>query len=78
MIRELIESAGNTYLLNLPEAMIGKTVEVIAFEIEKESFQTEIETSGASLKEINERYGKYRRISHADFQFDRDEANNYE
>lgn len=36
-IREIVKPTKNTYLLNLPDEMIGKTVEVIAFEIEKDS-----------------------------------------
>lgn len=35
LIREIIFPTENTYTLHLPEEMIGKQVEIIAFEIEK-------------------------------------------
>ena len=35
MIREIVKPEGNTYILNLPDEMVGKTLEVIAFEIEE-------------------------------------------
>eukprot|EP01034_Spumella_vulgaris_P003567 gene3567-4582_t len=34
LIREIIVPTDNTYLLKLPDEMIGKQVEVIAFEVE--------------------------------------------
>ena len=37
MIREIIESATSTYTLQLPDDMVGKKIEVIAFEVDKEN-----------------------------------------
>lgn len=33
MIREIVVPENNTYLLKLPDEMVGKEVEVIAFEV---------------------------------------------
>ncbi len=35
MIREIVKPEGNTYVLNLPNEMVGKMIEVVAFEIEE-------------------------------------------
>ena len=77
MIRELIKPSGNTYILNLPDEMVGKTVEVIAFEVESSETVNEIKEI-KSLQDIKQKYSRYPVISHDDFQFSRDEANDYE
>lgn len=57
--------------------MVGKTVEVIAFEIE--SGDNSIEIKGEkSLQDIKRKYSRYPVISHDDFQFNLDDANDYE
>jgi len=80
MIREIVESAENTYTLNFPDELIGKKVEVIAFEIEETKINIEVETFDREqrLKDIRERYAQLPRISHENYKFDRDEANDYE
>jgi hypothetical protein len=93
MIREIVKPAGSTYTLNLPDEMIGKTVEVIAFEIENEKQKNIIKKTIGQLKnepedtasntikdlqDIRKRYSRYPLISHDGYKFDRDEANNYE
>ena len=77
MIRELIKPSGNTYILNLPDEMVGKTVEVIAFEIENSDNAIEIKEE-KSLQDIKQKYSRYPVISHDDFKFNRDDANDYE
>lgn len=73
LIREIIVPTDNTYLLKLPDEMIGKQVEVIAFEIEAkpvidmEERRKRLHKSLADLK-----------VDLSDFKFDRDEANNYD
>lgn len=74
MIRELIKPTDNKYTLNLPDEMIGKTIEVLAFEIDSKNELPEV----ATLQDIEERYSRYPIISHENYQFDRDEANDYE
>lgn len=72
MIREIVKPAGKTYTLNLPDDMIGKTVEVIAFEIEKNADPVH---GPKNVADIKSKYSKYPPISHEDYQFNRDEAN---
>ncbi|MBE9461752.1 hypothetical protein ACFP1I_31030 [Dyadobacter subterraneus] len=73
LIREIIVPTDNTYLLKLPDEMIGKQVEVIAFEIEArpaidiEERRKRLHESLADLK-----------VDLSNFKFDRDEANNYD
>jgi hypothetical protein len=76
MIREIITTSGSFYTLQLPDDMIGKTVEVIAFEIER-----------SGLPIVKSRESKAREIQAitqksltdlSKFKFNRDDANNYE
>ncbi len=79
MIREIVKPEGNTYILNLPDEMVGKMIEITAFEVEKTNYiSTEIPFNPEKLQEINERYNKLPQISHENYKFNRDEANNYE
>jgi len=77
MVREIVKSAGNTYMLNLPEEMIGKTVEVIAFEIASEQVSVAPDPK-QNLAGIQNKYLQYPLISHKEYQFNRDDANNNE
>lgn len=78
MIREIVRPAGKTYTLSLPDDMIGKTVEVIAFEIDHADQSNNSSTSKKTLAEIKRRYSKYPSISHENYQFNRDEAHDNE
>ncbi len=73
MIREIVESAENTYTLNFPNELIGKKVEVIAFEIEEESHKTPVKKS---IEQLNKELEGLT-ISLNGFKFNRDEANDY-
>lgn len=73
LIREIIVPTGNSYTLNLPDEMIGKQVEVIAFEIENKPVDEKadkIARLSESLKDL--------RVDLSNYKFDRDEANNYD
>ena len=81
MIREIVKPERNTYLLQLPDEMVGKTVEVIAFEIEEKKPnlpQENAEQLRGEMDEILSKYNRHPKITHERFKFDRDEANNYE
>lgn len=73
LIREIIFPTENTYTLHLPEEMIGKQVEIIAFEIEK----THLESEKKNIDDIKAIF-KDNLIDLSNYKFDRDEANNYE
>ncbi|MCF2503123.1 hypothetical protein L0663_07040 [Dyadobacter sp. CY107] len=79
LIREIIVPTGNSYTLNLPDEMIGKQVEVIAFEIENRVQDVDIESKEREQKieQIREIY-KDSLVDLSNFKFDRDEANNYD
>ncbi|MCF0056227.1 hypothetical protein [Dyadobacter sp. CY356] len=73
LIREIIVPTDNTYLLKLPDEMIGKQVEVIAFEIETKP----VEDIEERRKRIRESLADLE-VDLSNFKFDRDEANNYD
>ncbi|WP_299584722.1 hypothetical protein [Mucilaginibacter sp.] len=77
MVRELITPVNNKYILNLPDEMIGKTVEVIAFEVDSKEDVLKVKPT-QNIQDIKERYSRYPIISHDNYQFNRDEANDYE
>lgn len=76
LIREIIVPTDNTYLLKLPDEMIGKQVEVIAFEV-KVNRDVNIEERERRRMEIREIF-KDSLVDLSNFKFDRDEANNYD
>ncbi len=78
MIREFIKPVDNTYVLNLPDEMVGKTVEVIAFEIDSNDKLIGDLKINQSIQDIKEKYSRYPVISHDNYQFNRDEASDYE
>ena len=77
MIREIVKSAGHTYKLNLPDEMLGKTVEIIAYEVDAVQ-QDDIIDPNEKLQDIKKKNARYPLISHSGYQFNRDEANDYE
>jgi len=58
--------------------LVGKTVEVIAFEIDNIKDKVAKAKSSQDIQDIQERYSRYPVISHDNYQFNRDEANDYE
>lgn len=76
LVREIIVPTGNSYLLNLPDEMIGKQVEVIAFEIQK-PIESEMRKGESKISEIREIF-RNDLIDLSNFKFNRDEANNYD
>ncbi len=87
LIREIIYPTENNYMLRLLDEMIGKQVEVIAFEIEKtpkkvvsdkmERLSKSLDNLKIDLKDVQDIF-KDNRVNLSNFKFDRDEANNYE
>ncbi len=73
MLREIITQANPSVTLQLPEEMVGKTVEVIAFEINEVK---NITTRAQRLTQIKD-LTKNSMTDLSKFKFDRDEANNY-
>jgi hypothetical protein len=79
MIRTILKSDTNSITLKLPDDLVGKTIEVIAFEIDQISPSEkpgDIEKS-KRIEAIDKALSKYR-VDLSGFKFDRDEANDYE
>ncbi len=75
MLREIIIPENNTYLLKLPDDLVGKKVEVLAFEIgETTENGDKIEERLKSIREIF----KSNRVDLSNFKFNRDEANDFD
>jgi hypothetical protein len=79
MIRTIVTSDKNRLTLQLPNSMVGKTIEVIAFEIDEVMPEYDLVAPPASIKieTINNALRKHR-VDLSNFKFDRDEANDYE
>ena len=79
MIREILKPDKNSLTLNLPDNLVGKTIEVIAFEIDEAVSGAKFPDTERSkrLEVIDKALAKYR-FDLSAFKFDRDEANNYE
>jgi hypothetical protein len=74
MLREIITQANSSVTLRLPKEMVGKTVEVIAFEINEDKNTL---SRAQRLGQI-EALTKPTLVDLSRFKFDRNEANNYD
>jgi hypothetical protein len=74
MLREIITPTEPSFTMRLPEEMIGKTVEVIAFEIDTADVVLD---KAQRLKQIED-LTKATLVDLSSFRFDRDQANNYD
>ena len=78
LIRKIIVPTGNSYVLTLPDEMIGKRVEVIAFELNKDIPVIDGESVDQS-QIVDEIKGIFKEnlVDMSGFKFNREEANNY-
>jgi hypothetical protein len=74
MLREIIKPKEKSFTMQLPEEMIGKTIEIIAFEINEPKVVID---KAKRLLEI-ENLTKSSLVDLSAFKFNRDEANNYD
>ncbi len=77
MVRQIITPQDSVVTVHLPKEMIGKTVELIAFEIEPVVNGNALLTKEERLQQI-EALTAQSLVDLSDFKFDRDEANNYD
>ncbi len=79
MIRTILKSDTNSVTLKLPDDLVGKTIEVIAFEIDQISPSEKPWANEKSkrIEAIDKALNKYR-VDLSGFKFNRDEANDYE
>jgi hypothetical protein len=80
MLHQIITPLESSFTLHFPSEMLGKTIEIIAFEVKEQK-------SGASLNDNNDKLLRLKRIEDltkdklvnlSNFKFNRDEANNYD
>lgn len=77
MIREIVVPKENKHVLHLPDGYIGKTVEVIAFEIgekQEAAFPDESESLAETVRKAKAFFEEIQ-VDMANFRFDREEAN---
>lgn len=78
MIRTIIKPTKNNLTIRLPDNLVGKMVEVLAFELETpKDDETKIADNDKRIKALEKGLDKYR-MDLSGFKFDRDEANDYE
>ncbi|MHA4742385.1 hypothetical protein [Dyadobacter sp. MSC1_007] len=78
LVREIIVPTSNSYTLTLPDEMVGKQVEVIAFEVENSPLSAP--TGKSKIDQITDIRAIFKDslVDLSGFKFDRDEANNYD
>ncbi len=74
MIRQIITPTSNTYTLTLPNELVGKKIEVLAFELENSSNQNSSYISANEKAELDNFYNSIN-LDFSNFKFDRDAAN---
>lgn len=74
MLREIITQANSSVTLHLPKEMVGKTVEVIAFEINEDKNTLSRTQRLGQIEALT----KSTLVDLSSFKFDRNEANNYD
>lgn len=73
MIREIITPKKRSVTVRLPEEMVGKTVELLAFEIEADKGKPDIVERIRKIEKLT----KPSLVDLSGFSFDRDKANDY-
>ncbi|AYL93886.1 hypothetical protein [Mucilaginibacter celer] len=76
MIRIIMTPDKNCLTIKLPDSLVGKTIEVIAFEIDQIEETIIADQKKKRIEDINKALNKHR-VDLTGFKFDRDEANNY-
>lgn len=75
-MRKIIIPTSTTFMLTLPEEMIGKEIEVVASEVKAPRMLTELEKE-QRMQAVKAVFKDYR-VDLSNFKFNRDEANNYD
>lgn len=78
MIRTILQSDKKELTILLPDDLVGKTIEVLAFEIEKTVLaEKNGETRDSKIARLTNSFNNFR-VDLSGFKFDRNEANDYE
>lgn len=78
MVRTILKSENNKLTLQLPDDLVGKMIEVIAFSIEDtKNISADSVSKSKRIDAINNVLNKHR-VDLSNYKFDRGEANDYE
>ena len=79
MYRQIVTASGQTFTLQLPGEMVGKTIEVIAFEVGEPTVKAvaDLESERALRLQRIEELTKDKLVDLSKFKFDREAANDY-
>lgn len=81
MFREILVPSSSSLTLELPAELVGKQVEILAFELQEQKPAVAAEPSeeemARRIAEIQDIF-KDHRVDLTNFKFDRNEANNYD
>ena len=77
MIREIVKTEDNSLVLKLPDDMVGKFIEVIAFSVEELKGHSEKAVEVDDLEAFRNQMKKLS-INSGGYKFNRDEANDYD
>lgn len=77
MVRTILKPTKKSLTISLPGYLVGKVIEVIAFEVNPDAPGMAEQDRIKRIKSISEGLNKYR-IDLSDFKFDRDEVNDYD
>lgn len=76
MLRQIITPLEPTYTLQLPKDMMGKTIEILAFELMDQA-ENKVGDKMLRLKRIED-LTKDKLVDMSNFRFNRNDANNYD
>ena len=80
MLRQIITPLEPSFTLQFPSDMLGKTIEIIAFELNEQPGKPPISNDADKLLRLKriEDLTKDKLVDLSNFKFNRDEANNYD
>ena len=77
MIRTILKPTKRDLLIRLPEHLIGKMIEVIAFEVDESPVVKKGQSKKTSVEQLKKELAEFS-FNSGGYKFDRDEANDYE
>jgi len=77
MIRTILKPTKRDLLIQLPEHLIGKVIEVIAFEVDETPVAKKRQSKKNSVEQLKSELAEFS-FNSGGYKFDRNEANDYE
>ena len=80
MLRQIITTLEPSFTLHFPNDMLGKTIEIIAFELKEQKSNPRLNDDSDKILRLKriEDLTKDKMVDLSNFKFNRDEANNYD